>query len=150
VTIWTNVFLGVIALATLTTAIMQVGLLIAAGRLISRLSHLIDHVERELAPVFVHVNAIAKDASRAAAVATAQVERIDALITDMGQRAGQALNAFQVGLGVPAKEGRVHDCTADRLQNVATRRQRPPAAIARRRRRRPVHLVIWSSGYLVI
>jgi hypothetical protein len=106
VTIWTNVFLGVIALATLTTAIMQVGLLIAAGRLISRLSHLIDHVERELAPVFVHVNAIAKDASRAAAVATAQVERIDALITDMGQRAGQALNAFQVGLGVPAKEGR--------------------------------------------
>jgi len=106
VTIWTNVFLGVIALATLTTAIMQVGLLIAAARLISRLSHLIDHVERELAPVFVHVNAIAKDASRAAAVATAQVERIDALITDMGQRAGQALNAFQIGLGLPAKEGR--------------------------------------------
>jgi len=106
VNVWADIFLGVIALATLTTAIMQVTMLIAYGRLINRMSRLVDRFEREMAPVFIQVNAIAKDASRAAALATAQVERIDALLTDVGHRAGQALNAFQMGLGLPAREGR--------------------------------------------
>jgi hypothetical protein len=106
VSVWATIFLGIIALATLTTAIMQVGLLIAASRLITRLTKLVDHAEREMAPIFVHLNAIAKDASRAAAVASAQIERIDATLADLGQRAAQAMGAFQAGLGVPAREGR--------------------------------------------
>ena len=104
--VWSDIFLGIIAAATLATAIVQVGVLVAAGRLAQRLSRLIDDFEREMVPIFGHLNAIAKDASRAAAVATAQVDRVDSLFTDLTQRLEQMLDAFQASLAVPAREGR--------------------------------------------
>jgi hypothetical protein len=106
VSVWSDIFLGVIAVATLATAIVQVGVLVAAGRLTRRLTRLVDDVEREMVPIFGHLNAIAKDASRAAAVATAQVDRVDSLFTDLTQRLEQMLDAFQASLAVPAREGR--------------------------------------------
>ena len=69
---WTDVFLGIIAVATLATAIVQIGVLVAAGRLARRLGRLVDQVEREMKPLFGHSNAIARDASRAAALPTAR------------------------------------------------------------------------------
>lgn len=104
--VWSDIFLGVIAVATLTTAIVQVQVLVAAGRLAQRLGRLVDDFEREMVPIFGHLNAIAKDASKAAAVATAQVERVDSLFTDLTQRMEQMLDAFQATLAVPAREGR--------------------------------------------
>ncbi len=104
--VWSNVFLGVIAAATLVTAIFQVGLLVAAGRLARRVGRLVDDVERELLPIFGHLNAIAKDASKAAAVATAQVERVDAVVADLTRRLEESLDAFQASLAAPAREGR--------------------------------------------
>jgi hypothetical protein len=106
VSVWSDIFLGVIAVATLTTAIVQVQVLVAAGRLAQRLGRLVDDFEREMVPIFGHLNAIAKDASKAAAVATAQVERVDSLFTDLTQRMEQMLDAFQATLAVPAREGR--------------------------------------------
>jgi hypothetical protein len=106
VSVWSDIFLGVIAVATLTTAIVQVQVLVAAGRLAHRLSRLVDDVEREMVPIFGHLNAITKDASKAAAVATAQVERVDSLFRDLTQRMEQMLDAFQATLAVPAREGR--------------------------------------------
>ena len=104
--IWSDIFLGVIAVATLATAIVQVGVLVAAGRLARRLSRLVDDVEREMVPIFGHLNAIAKDASKAAAVATAQVERVDSLFADLSQRLEQMFDGFQASLAIPAREGR--------------------------------------------
>jgi hypothetical protein len=106
VSVWSDIFLGIIAVATLATAIVQVGVLVAAGRLARRVSRLVDDVEREMVPIFGHLNAIASDASRAAAVATAQVERVDSLFTDLTQRLEHMLDAFQASLAVPAREGR--------------------------------------------
>ena len=104
--VWSDIFLGIIAAATLVTAVMQVGVLFAAGRLARRLSRLVDDVEREMVPIFGHLNAIARDASKAAAVATAQVERVDSLVADLTQRLEHMLDAFQASLAVPAREGR--------------------------------------------
>jgi hypothetical protein len=106
VSVWSDIFLGVIAVATLTTAIVQVQVLVAAGRLAQRLGRLVDDFEREMVPIFGHLNEIAKDASKAAAVATAQVERVDSLFTDLTQRMEQMLDVFQATLAVPAREGR--------------------------------------------
>ena len=103
---WSQIFLGVIAVATLATAIVQVGLLVAAGLLARRLARLVDQVEREIKPVFGHLNAIARDASRAAEVATAQMERVDRLFADLAERMDQTFSAFQATLAVPAREGR--------------------------------------------
>ena len=84
--IWAEVFLGIIAFSTLVTAVMQVGVLIATGRLVRRLAGLADQAERELRPTFDHVNAIARDTSRAVALATAQVERADQMFSDVSKR----------------------------------------------------------------
>ena len=103
---WTEVFLGIIAVATLATAIVQVGVVVAAGRLARRIDALTEQFEREVKPLFGHLNAIGRDAARAAALATAQVERADQLFADFAFRVDQTLNSVQSTLGAPAREAR--------------------------------------------
>lgn len=104
--IWGELALGVIALASLTTAIVQVALLIAASRLVRQVDMLASKIERELTPVFGHVNAIGREAARAAALATAQVERADAMFADVTRRVEHTLGSVQSTLSMPAREGR--------------------------------------------
>ena len=104
--VWSEIFLGVIAVATLAIAIVLVGVLVAASRLARRVGRILDQLEVEVKPVFDHLNAIGRDASRAAALATAQVERVDRLINDLAQRLDQTLRSFQTILDGPAREGR--------------------------------------------
>ena len=103
---WTEFFLGVIAVATLATAIAQVAVVIAAGLVARRLTRLVDQVEREVQPVFGHVNAIARDAARAASLAATQVERADRVFADLAQRLEQTFNTIQTTLLTPARESR--------------------------------------------
>ena len=102
----TELFLGIIAVATLAIAIAQVGVIVAAGLAARRVSRLADMVERELRPIFGHLNAIGRDASRAAALATVQVERADRLFGDVAVRIEEALDNVQATLETPAREGR--------------------------------------------
>jgi hypothetical protein len=102
---WASIFLGVIALATLTTAIAQVGVLVAASRLARRIEGLIAHVDQEAKPIFGHLNAIGRDASRAASLATAQVERVDRLVTTIAERLEDILHTLQTAVAKPARDG---------------------------------------------
>lgn len=104
--VWRDVFLGVIAVATLAIAIAQIGVIIAAGLMARRVGRMVDQLEREVKPLFGHLNAIGNDASRAVALATAQVERADKLFTEVAGRVEQTLNLFQASIGAPAREGR--------------------------------------------
>lgn len=104
-TVWAQVFLGVIALATLTTAIVQLAVLVAAGRLARRVERLANQIEHELAPTFGHINAIGRDASRAVAMATAQIERADRLLNDLSQRVEETVDVVQKTIIGPAREG---------------------------------------------
>lgn len=104
--VWGEIFLGIIAVATLASAIVQIGLIVAAASLARRLDRLASQVERELKPIFGHLDAIGRDASRAAAVAAAQVERADRLLADLGQRVEETAAAIQASLLGPAREGR--------------------------------------------
>jgi hypothetical protein len=106
VSVWSEIFLGIIAFATLATAILQISVLVAAGRLARRVGRLVDQVETEMKPVFGHLNAIGRDASRAAALAAVQVERVDRLFTDLTQRVDEAVHSFQTTIAGPAREGR--------------------------------------------
>ena len=101
-----EVFLGVIAVATLAMAIVQVGVLIAAGRLARRVDRLVDQIEHELKPALVHLNAIGRDVSRAVALGTVQVERVDQLLGDLVMRLEDTLAVLQAGLAVPLREGK--------------------------------------------
>jgi hypothetical protein len=102
---WSEVFLGVIALATLAIAVGQVGLFVAAGRALKRVERLADRVEADLKPIIGHLDAIGRDATRAAALATTQVERADRLFADVVLRVDDTLNALQTAVGSTAREG---------------------------------------------
>jgi hypothetical protein len=103
---WAEIFLGLIALATLAMAIVQVGVIIAAGRLARRVDRLADQIEHDLRPLLGHLNTIGRDASRTMGLAAAQVERVDALFADLVVRIDQTLNAVQAAIVAPAREGR--------------------------------------------
>ena len=103
---WSVVFLGVIAVATLATAIVQVGLLVAAGLLTRRLGRFVDDVERELRPILGHLNSVSRDASRAAALAVVQVERVDAMCSDVVRKIDQTFSTIHSAVVKPAREGR--------------------------------------------
>jgi hypothetical protein len=92
---WATVFLGVIAAATLMTAVLQVVLLVAGVSLVRRISRFVDFVETEVKPIIGHLDAIARDASRAASLALAQVERADQLLSDTILRIEQTLSTVQ-------------------------------------------------------
>ena len=104
--VWRDVFLGVIAVATLAIAVAQIGVIVAAGLMARRVGRMVDQLERDVKPLFGHLNAIGSDAARAVALATAQVERADKIFGEVAVRIEQTLNVVQASIGVPAREGR--------------------------------------------
>jgi predicted PurR-regulated permease PerM len=92
---WATVFLGIIAAATLMTAVLQVVLLVAGVSLVRRISRFVDFIETEVKPIVGHIDAIARDASRAASLALAQVERADQLLSNTIERIEQTLTTVQ-------------------------------------------------------
>jgi hypothetical protein len=103
---WRDVFLGVIAVATLAIAVAQIGVIVAAGLMARRVGRMVEQLERDVKPLFGHLNAIGADASRAVALATAQVERADKLFAEVAVRVEQTMNVVQTSIGGPAREGR--------------------------------------------
>jgi hypothetical protein len=126
-----EVFLGVIAVATLAMAVVQVGLLVAAGRLARRVDRLVDQVEHEIKPALGHLNAIGRDVSRAVAVGTAQVERADRLFVDLARKLDETLAGIQAGVAVPVREGKAFLSALSAALNVILEARRS----SRRRQR---------------
>lgn len=104
--VWTDVFLGIIALATLATAITQIAVLVAAGRMAKRVAEAVEQLEQDVKPLIGHLSAIGRDAARAASLATAQVERADRLFGEVAVLVQQTLTSVQATIGGPAREGR--------------------------------------------
>lgn len=104
-TFWAHLFLGIIAAATLVMAVIQVGVVVYARLLARQVARLIGQVEQELKPLSVSVNAIGRDAARAAALAADQVERVDRLFAQLTERAEQTAQAVQKAVAAPAREG---------------------------------------------
>ena len=102
---WAVVFLGVIAAATLITAIAQVGFIVATGRLARRLERAADDMQREVRPLVEHLDAIGRDARRASSLAAAQFERVDRLSADLADRLDRTLNSLQTAAAGGVREG---------------------------------------------
>jgi hypothetical protein len=101
---WTDVFLGLIALATVTMAAMQIGVLIVASRLASKMEQMASRVDQQVQPLLRQLEALGREASRTASLATAQVERADALFADFTQRLGTTVDSVQHTMAAPARE----------------------------------------------
>ena len=63
---WTDIFLGIIAFATLVMALIQVGAIVFAARLAGQVQQLAASVQQDIRPLIVRATAIAEEASRTA------------------------------------------------------------------------------------
>ena len=102
---WSGLFLGVIAVATLLMAVIQVGAIVAAMRLTRQAQQAIRSVNEDVRPLIARANAIAEEASRTVALATMQAQKIDRLVSDLSQRVDQTAGVVQEAIITPAREG---------------------------------------------
>ena len=100
-----DLYLGLIALAVLVMATIQVGAIIAAARAVRRLSALADRVEREVSPIVESVRAMAADAAKTASSAAVQVNRVDALTQQLVQRVDRTASVLETSILRPVREG---------------------------------------------
>ena len=102
---WSAVFLGIIAVATLVMALIQVGAIVFAARLAAQVQQLASTVQQDIQPLIARANAIAEEASRTATMATAQAQKIDRLVTDLTRRVDETSLVIQDAIITPAREG---------------------------------------------
>jgi len=102
---WSVIFLGVIALATLVMALIQVGAIIAMARVAREAQKVIASMQQEIRPLIAKATAIADEAMKTATLANAQVEKVDRLVTDLTRRVDETASVVQHAIVTPAREG---------------------------------------------
>ncbi|HEX5474298.1 MAG TPA: hypothetical protein VFX12_06525 [Vicinamibacterales bacterium] len=102
---WAEVCLAIIAAATLVMALIQVGAIVFAARLARQVQQLMNTVHQDIQPLVARANAVAEDASRTAAIATAQAQKMDRLVTDLSRRVEETAAVIQEAIVTPAREG---------------------------------------------
>jgi len=100
----TNLFLGIIAVAVLVMAIIQVAAVVFAMAAARRIGQVADRIEQDLRPVVTNLQAMTSEAARASRLAAAQMERADRMFAEVSRRAEQVMTAIPSLLG-PAGKG---------------------------------------------
>ena len=102
---WSTVLLGTIAAATMIMAFIQIGALVVAARVARQAQQTLASVHSDIRPLIAKISAVADDASRTAALASSQVQKLDRLLTDLSQRVDETANVVQQAIVTPAREG---------------------------------------------
>jgi hypothetical protein len=102
---WSVTFLGVIAGATLIMALVQIGAIIAALRLARQAQELMTTVQQDVKPLIARAHVLADEASRTVALASAQAQKVDRLVTDLSRRVEETAAIVQQAIVMPAREG---------------------------------------------
>jgi hypothetical protein len=100
-----ELLLGIIALAVAVMAIVQVGAIVAGMRVARRVEHMASELETSVKPLLANLTSLSTEATKAATVAAAQVERFDKLFSDLAVRLEQTMSAAQQLMTGPAREG---------------------------------------------
>ena len=100
----TDVWLGIIAVAVLVMAVIQVAAIVFAMSAARRIGRVADRLEQNLNPVVSNLQTITSEAARMTTLAAAQVERADRMFADLSHRAEQMMAAVPTLLG-PAGKG---------------------------------------------
>jgi hypothetical protein len=99
-----DLFLGIIALATLLMALIQVGAIIAAARFGRRMQQMVVSIQEEVRPLIARANSVAEEASKTAIISSAQAQKIDTLVTDLTRRVDETSLVVQQAVVTPARE----------------------------------------------
>jgi hypothetical protein len=100
-----ELLLGVIAFAVAVMALIQVGAIVAGLRVARRVDQLAIELETAVKPLIANLTTLSADASRAATLAAAQVERFDRVFVDLTAKVEQTVAAVQQFVGGPARNG---------------------------------------------
>jgi type IV secretory pathway VirB2 component (pilin) len=100
-----ELLLGVIAIAVAVMAIVQVGAIVAGLRVARRVEALATDMETSVKPLLSNLTTMSAEASRAATLAAAQVERVDKVFGEMAGRIDKTLTTAQALIAGPAKDG---------------------------------------------
>jgi len=100
-----EVFLGIIALATFVMAVIQIGAIMAVARVARDAQKALASVQEDVKPLVAKVSALADEATKTATIATAQAEKIDQLVTDLTRRIDETSTVVQQAVITPAREG---------------------------------------------
>jgi hypothetical protein len=105
VTDWSVVFLGVIAVSTLIMALIQVGAIIATLRVVKETQQMLTTVQNDVRPLIAKATSVAEEASKTVALANAQVQKVDTMVTDLTRRIDETATIVQKAIVTPAREG---------------------------------------------
>jgi hypothetical protein len=101
----TDVFLGIIALAVLVMAVIQVAAIVFAARAARQVGEAVQRFEQHVQPIVANLQSVSADAARASAAAAAQVERAGKLMEDLAVRVDQTVSSAQEAILRPARDG---------------------------------------------
>ena len=101
----TEVWLGVIAVAVLVMAVAQVAVLIRLSQVAKETSEATRDLRRELTPLIAKAHRIADDASHVSALAVAQMERVDHVLSTTVRNIDHTVAVVQSAIISPVRQG---------------------------------------------
>ena len=100
-----EIFLGIIAVAVLIMALIQIAAIFAGMRLAKRVDQLATQIDQDIKPLIANLTALSSEAARAASLAAKQAERLDRMFAEAMQRVDATLAAAQAFVTGPARQG---------------------------------------------
>ena len=100
-----DVYLGLIAFGVIVMASIQVAAVVAAIRAARRAGEMAGRFERDVRPIIANLQKVSEEAARASAQAAAQVDRLDALVSNVAQRVEETAATLQQTILQPARDG---------------------------------------------
>jgi hypothetical protein len=100
-----TIWFGLIAVALLTMAVVQVATAIQISRTAREVSRTAVELRQELRPLIDKASRIAEDAARGTALAVAQVERLDRMLGTATQHLDETLRTFTQAVVEPVRRG---------------------------------------------
>jgi uncharacterized protein YoxC len=94
-----TLFLGIIALATLTTAIVQIAVLVYAARAAREARKALETFQKSIEPIITSARQVSEDAAKITTLAARQVERVDSIVDG-------AMGALKTALSLLMRFGR--------------------------------------------
>ena len=100
-----DLYLGLIALGVIVMATIQVAAVVAGIRAARRVGEMAGRFERDVRPIIANLQKVSEEAARASAQAAAQVDRLDALLSNVAQRVEETAATLQQTILQPARDG---------------------------------------------
>jgi dihydroxyacetone kinase-like predicted kinase len=99
-----DLFLGVIAVAVVAMAVIQVTAIVVAMRTARRVGDVVARFEDDVRPIVSNLKTMSADAARTASIASTQAQRAEQLIGDLTARVNAAVAAVEATVVAPARE----------------------------------------------